>query len=565
MPDMEKKTDDLVVETTNSKVKDSNIDHDDITVKTPNSNTTIHKSSRNVKEKVIFKVVPVPYYYPVPVDAEWYYKHYEPPTGHNGDRTPCDGVYPEDAASLEGFPFPPPPAYGMTPPRSALREPYYYSSTRDEDERFLRPVSPLFRHVSPSSRSGSQYSTSMVAPHKIPKESSTNDLKSIDKRKQKGDEISEREGRKQDGDVKKVGDDIEDLDDEDNQSGSNSPDHISPRSTSIKSEHEDEDKNHVEGEVKEHHQVNEDIRHKDGRKLSDSNNSKSDVDEHDSHNKESEDDSHSNITNGGSDSELSRKRRRFPMTFPYDQRKKILKENGQHSPTLQQQQHRSHHGHYIHHHDAHHRSEMKHHRSEYLSEGEDEYKRSRSSEDPEARIYSSHKYAGSNDGNLTNGHYPYVMVPVRSPPYGDVGGRPPRYNEHSSYYESRLYDDSYTTKESIGRNKGDNVEDDKREIRYHPNGRRARTVFTRQQLSTLNNVFEKHPFVSGERMSELSDQLGLDRKIVKIWFQNKRQYARKKGSLVERGNEEFYYEYQDRYNPSSAAPPTMTEQWKVEK
>ena len=80
MPDMEKKTDDLVVETTNSKVKDSNIDHDDITVKTPNSNTTIHKSSRNVKEKVIFKVVPVPYYYPVPVDAEWYYKHYEPPT-----------------------------------------------------------------------------------------------------------------------------------------------------------------------------------------------------------------------------------------------------------------------------------------------------------------------------------------------------------------------------------------------------------------------------------------------------------------------------------------------------
>lgn len=571
---MDKKTDDLVVETTTTNNKDNdgnNIDEhhvDDDTVKTPNDTNIKHKANRSIKEKVVYKVVPVPYYYPVPVDAEWYYKHYEPTNGRSsGDRTPLHGVYPEDAASLEGFPFPPPPAYGMTPPRSALREPYYYSSTRDEDERFLRPVSPLFRHVSPSSRSDSQYSSSMVAPHKIPKESSTNDLKSITKsRKQKGDEIVESEEKEQGGDAKK-GDEIEDLDVR-NQSGSTSPDHISPRCTSIKSEHEEEDKDHVEGEAKEHHQDEERPNHKDDGVLSDSNNSKSDVDDHDGHMKESGDDeerirSHNNITNNGSDSELSRKRRRFPMTFPYDQRKKILKENGQHSPTSQQ--HRSHHGHYIHHHAVHHRSEMKHHRSEYLSEGEDEYKRSRSSEDPEARIYSSHKYASTNGGNLTSGHYPYVMVPVRSPPYGDVSGRPPRYNEHSSYYESRMYDDSYAAKESIGRGKGGDVGDDKREIRYHPNGRRARTVFTRQQLSTLNNVFEKHPFVSGERMSELSDQLGLDRKIVKIWFQNKRQYARKKGSLVERGNEEFYYEYQDRYNPSSATPPTMAEQWKVEK
>ena len=585
MPDMDKKNDELaVVATTN----DSHQNNNDIVSKSNNNNNHTHSSSRRVKEKVVYKVVPVPYYYPIPVDAEWYYKHYEPPTSRNGgDRTPCHagvGEYPEDAASLEGFPFPPPPAYGMTPPRSALREPYYYSSTRDEDERFVRPVSPLFRHVSPSGSGNGQYSPSMTAPHKVPKESNTNGLNndSSKKNKQKSEgvkngEDGDTESGEQQQDSKK-GDAVEDQDNQNHndQSISNSPDYISPRVASIKSERlngkemEDRDGEDQDEKNKEHN--DEDNHHQLGNKddissscggVSSDNNSKSDIDdEHDAKDiGEDDEKARSNsITNSGGDSEVFRKRRRFPMTFPYDQRKKILKENGQHSPT---QLH--HHQHYLHHH---HRNgdSVKHHRNGYMSEGEGDYKRSRSSEDPEARIYSSHKYSSANGGgSITNGHYPYVMVPVRSPPYGDVG-RPPRYSEHShsSYYESRMYDDSYSPQEAMGRNK-DDVSDDKREIRYHPNGRRARTVFTRQQLLTLNNVFEKHPFVSGERMSELSDQLGLDRKIVKIWFQNKRQYARKKGSLVERGNEEFYYEYQDRYNPSSAAPPTMAEQWKAEK
>ena len=57
------------------------------------------------------------------------------------------------------------------------------------------------------------------------------------------------------------------------------------------------------------------------------------------------------------------------------------------------------------------------------------------------------------------------------------------------------------------------------DVKYHHNGRRVRTVFTRHQLITLNSIFKKQNFISSKRMRELSDELGLDRKTVKIWFQ----------------------------------------------
>uniref|UniRef100_A0A069DMA2 Unclassified homeodomain containing protein n=1 Tax=Clytia hemisphaerica TaxID=252671 RepID=A0A069DMA2_9CNID len=487
MPNMEKKSVERAIE--NSTMK-------------PNTGS----GGRHVKEKLVYKVVPVPYYYPVPVDAEWYYKHYDQPM-RNGERGYLG--FPDDGA-LEGFPFPPPPAYGLTPPRSALREPYYHLS-REEEDRYVRPVSPLYRdstrrHYSPT---------------------------------------AEKKQAKENGDVESNAEETavveEKSENEERTNGEQGSDHVSPRSVkseqSNDSEAEENQQNGIEAE---------EARLETSKSEGDEREPKDGVD------LESGDEKVSH-----SDSEVARKRKRFPMTFPYDQRKKIL--NGHHSPhqQLSPNQH----------------SPNQHSPNQYSpnrdvlnlsEETETEYKRSRHEEPRSGRVYSSHKYAGSNGTPVSNGHtrdYPYVMVPVRSPPYGDVG-RPPRYSERShSYYESRMYDDSY--KESSGGRKDVDLADDKREIRYHPNGRRARTVFTRQQLLTLNNVFEKHPFVSGERMSELSDQLGLDRKIVKIWFQNKRQYARKKGSLVERGNEEFYYEYPERFNPTSA-PPTMAEHWKAE-
>jgi len=432
---------------------------------------------QRLKEKVIYKVVPVPYYYPVPVDAEWYYKNYEPPM-RNGERG-YHG-YPEDSA-FENFPFPPPPAYGFPGSKPGMRE-THYSSSRDEDDRYLRPVSPLYR------------STRQFSPKHV-KENSTRGAK---ERKENGvaqDEL-EREEREN-----------------------------TPRSSSVKSEqHHRIENEELSNGKEEEHQIET---------------SKSDGEQNVQRRRETEYENGSN-----SDSELSRKRKRFPMTFPYDQRKKnlLVSENGdKHADGGNEDE-----------------DEEKMYENSLLKDEamkENDYKRSRR-EESESRLYSSHKYSS----NGSNSHYPYVMVPVRSPPYREVA-RSPRYTErnHGGYYESRIYEESYKDLPiSQGGRKEMLDDDDKREIRYHPNGRRARTVFTRQQLLTLNNVFEKHPFVSGERMSELSDQLGLDRKIVKIWFQNKRQYARKKGSLVER-NDDFYYEYQERY---PASVPTMAEHWK---
>ena len=102
------------------------------------------------------------------------------------------------------------------------------------------------------------------------------------------------------------------------------------------------------------------------------------------------------------------------------------------------------------------------------------------------------------------------------------------------------------------------------EQRQHAN-RRSRTVFTRHQLITLNSIFKKQNFISGKRMRELSDELGLDRKTVKIWFQNKRQFLRKNSSprseeAVAYPGEGDYIVYRDISSSEKPnhIPPTMT-------
>lgn len=463
-----------------------------------------------VKEKVVYKVVPVPYYYPVPVDAEWYYKHYEPPMRNGSER----GYHGYDDPTFDHFPFPPPPIHGFPAPPRSRDFHYHPAGSRDDIDRYCRPVSPLFRHRSSPGRGEFSPPAPESSSKKQPKEkgdhkrSMENGEKASDKNNNK-DDISSSENVTANTDNKEKEDQASSGSDEEDSTYGNEGN---------------------EGELL------DDVHSEEN------NNSKNRENGGGEHSPKS-----NNSVNG--ESESNRKRKRYMMTFPYDQRKKtedviggeymdkeerLSNSNIESIGDLSPQEHTP-----------------ENRRMHYSGEGKGE-------RDERERVYLKQKSYPSN-GGVPNGHYPPYIV-MRSPPYmGGETGRSARYSHERSHsmYEpsSRRYEDVFKDRDTTAIVRMSECDDDKKEIRYHPNGRRARTVFTRQQLLTLNNVFDKHPFVSGERMSELSDQLGLDRKIVKIWFQNKRQYARKKGSLVER-NEEYYYDYQDRFNPSSA-PPSM--------
>ena len=43
----------------------------------PTAKSFKEDAEERCQEKIIYKIIPVPYYYPVPVDAEWYNKQYE--------------------------------------------------------------------------------------------------------------------------------------------------------------------------------------------------------------------------------------------------------------------------------------------------------------------------------------------------------------------------------------------------------------------------------------------------------------------------------------------------------
>ena len=368
------------------------------------------------KEKIAYKVVPVPYYYPVPVDAESYYKNYERYSRQN-----------ERFFRYEDFEHFPPPSF----PFPRVRERHFQGDRFHSPDRFRRSISP----------SDSLSPRYVLSPP------------------------PERE-YSEEGEL--------------------------PLNDSVES-------------------IKKEETHKDGEKEKEIKQEKNEDEKSEDETKTEKDDERT--------VEVGRKRKRYMMTFPYDQRKRQMSEESR--------QNRN------------------------------------SSEEHGEGVYESQMMYPQNRRPMVSSHVPYVMVPMRSPGFmsSDMV-RGPRYmSEHHTFEErSYVYESRHRKSDESHESRSVDERENEKEARYHSNGRRARTVFTRQQLLTLNNVFEKHPFVSGERMSELSDQLGLDRKIVKIWFQNKRQYARKKGSLLER-EDDYFYEYNDRYRTSTNAP-TMAERWK---
>jgi hypothetical protein len=57
---------------------------------------------------------------------------------------------------------------------------------------------------------------------------------------------------------------------------------------------------------------------------------------------------------------------------------------------------------------------------------------------------------------------------------------------------------------------------------YKVRRRRSRTVFSQEQLSGLEEVFERQKYLTVSERIELSMQLGLSETQVKTWFQNRR-------------------------------------------
>nr|XP_023019745.1 longitudinals lacking protein, isoforms H/M/V isoform X11 [Leptinotarsa decemlineata] len=57
---------------------------------------------------------------------------------------------------------------------------------------------------------------------------------------------------------------------------------------------------------------------------------------------------------------------------------------------------------------------------------------------------------------------------------------------------------------------------------------RRKTTISREQQMILQNAFDIAPFVDKHRLLDLIEETGLDRKVIKIWFQNRRQKQKKK-------------------------------------
>jgi hypothetical protein len=68
---------------------------------------------------------------------------------------------------------------------------------------------------------------------------------------------------------------------------------------------------------------------------------------------------------------------------------------------------------------------------------------------------------------------------------------------------------------------------------YPTGGKRARTIFTTEQLERMEREFHKQQYVVGHERMYLANTLNLTEAQVKVWFQNRRIKWRKVHMLSE--------------------------------
>ncbi|KAJ3351882.1 hypothetical protein HDU83_008515 [Entophlyctis luteolus] len=55
-----------------------------------------------------------------------------------------------------------------------------------------------------------------------------------------------------------------------------------------------------------------------------------------------------------------------------------------------------------------------------------------------------------------------------------------------------------------------------------------RFIMSREHLKWLKSVFDETPFPSAERMQQISEVVGMDKRQVRVWFQNRRAVEKRK-------------------------------------
>ncbi|KAJ3027544.1 UNVERIFIED_CONTAM: hypothetical protein HDU68_003630 [Siphonaria sp. JEL0065] len=60
-----------------------------------------------------------------------------------------------------------------------------------------------------------------------------------------------------------------------------------------------------------------------------------------------------------------------------------------------------------------------------------------------------------------------------------------------------------------------------------------RFIMSRDHLKWLKKIFDETPFPSGEQMQHISDVVGMDRRQVRVWFQNRRAVEKRKGLALQ--------------------------------
>ncbi|XP_069835107.1 homeobox protein vent1-like [Dendropsophus ebraccatus] len=126
-----------------------------------------------------------------------------------------------------------------------------------------------------------------------------------------------------------------------------------------------------------------------------------------------------------------------------------------------------------------------------------------------------------------------------------------------SGYDSETSRSSTTTPVSGGAEESSDTSDEEGKV-----GRRLRTAFTTEQITTLENTFQKHRYLGASERRKLAAKLNLSEVQIKTWFQNRRMKHKREiqeGRQMQFHPAQFYnmYGYSSSYQYNHVQNPLV--------